>query len=320
MIIEKLENVSRKNDSKTIKSFGRGDIGVQVSASGHLLIINSRVNLPSAIKRSSIDRSSIKSFSPSSAARMRRYLRTSMSEYNVLITLTYPVGLGTDGERCKRDLKVFLQRLKRSAPSMGGNIHAFSAFWFLEFQRRGAIHYHIFTTHRFPKDWIKRSWYEIVGSEDERHLRAGTRIEAIRGGKRGISAYAAKYAAKHVQKEVPEDFGWVGRFWGVTGRRDVMSADSWLEPEDAERPSVIRAINKIESAVKRYEERGKCKIVRTDGGAIVVYMKSKFMEVEIANLVDRLETAATLFRPHVRPSMFDENVWGKGGPYADEVL
>jgi hypothetical protein len=44
----------------------------------------------------------------------------------------------------------------------------------------GAPHYYIIASGHIPKYEIAERWYRIVGPEDEKHLRTGTRIEAIK--------------------------------------------------------------------------------------------------------------------------------------------
>lgn len=164
----------------------------------------------------------IQGFSPTAVGRMRRYLRACSADYRVMVTLTYPSAYPEEGRHVKRDLDVFIKRLRRNFPFSGEA--KFSIFWFLEFQERGAPHFHLFCTHSLPKDWCARAWYETVGSGDSRHLAAGTRVEALRSGRYGSCAYAAKYAAKCSQKLVPAQFLNVGRFWGVSGLRKCSSA------------------------------------------------------------------------------------------------
>ena len=48
---------------------------------------------------------------------------------------------------------------------------------------------------------------------DYDHLKAGTKTERVRKPK-GARNYAVKYAQKCRQKEVPENYENVGRFWG----------------------------------------------------------------------------------------------------------
>jgi len=126
-------------------------------------------------------------------------------------TLTYPGEFTTDGRRVKRDVKVMLQELV---------YRGLKGMWFLEFQERGAPHFWLFLTGQIPKGKLSKAWYRIVGSGDIKHLKAGTRISAIRKPY-ALAAYAAKYAAKWDQKCVPEGYTEVGRFWGCFGGMKV---------------------------------------------------------------------------------------------------
>jgi hypothetical protein len=65
------------------------------------------------------------------------------------------------------------------------------------------------------KDALARKWYEIVGSNDPRHLKAGTRIEGVKNPDQ-VGAYMGSYMTKAEQKEVPAEFRRVGRFWGAS--------------------------------------------------------------------------------------------------------
>jgi len=129
----------------------------------------------------------------------------------VLLTLTYPGEFPTDG----RLVKSHWANMRRWLAHRG-----VAGAWFMEFQERGAPHYHVFLTGEVPKEEVAAAWYRIVGSGDERHLRAGTRIEALRE-LHAAGAYAAKYLKKQEQKEVPECFQNVGRFWGLFGGLSV---------------------------------------------------------------------------------------------------
>lgn len=169
------------------------------------------------------NRGQISGFSPSSAARMRRYLRTCDANYRVMLTLTYPAAFPGNGPTCKDHLRRFVAAVKRywSHECSGGEP---SIFWFMEFQQRGAPHFHLFCTGELPYAWVAQTWYGIVDSGDVQHLAAGTRTEAIRSGRWGTCAYASKYAAKSEQKLVPPNFENCGRFWGVCGNRKCLSA------------------------------------------------------------------------------------------------
>lgn len=70
--------------------------------------------------------------------------------------------------------------------------------------------------------WVSQNWYEVVGSGDERHLRAGTRVERVKS-RNGVMFYAAKYLSK-VDLEPWKDLD-VGRFWGIYFRKNMPFGD-----------------------------------------------------------------------------------------------
>jgi hypothetical protein len=143
----------------------------------------------------------------SDSARRLKFQARNITGMVTLLTLTYPHEFPTDGPTTKNHLRVFCQWLSRQG--LGG-------LWILEFQKRGAPHYHLFLNGRLPYQAINEAWYSIVGSEDPKHLKAGCKVEAIRQP-HAMAAYAAKYVAKQEQKDVPEGFEHVGRFWGLFG-------------------------------------------------------------------------------------------------------
>ncbi len=78
-----------------------------------------------------------------------------------------------------------------------------------------APHFHLFLfTHGQKIDFeeLSREWFEVVGSNDYAHLKAGTNCEPIREWK-GVMFYAAKYLSKNAEEPT------VGRVWGVFGRK-----------------------------------------------------------------------------------------------------
>lgn len=167
-------------------------------------------------------RSEVKKFSVRSGARMRRYLRCCDVQYRILGTLTYPAEFPRSGRIIKRHFRAFVERCRRYHE--GASRSDWSIFWFLEFQERGAPHFHFFTNYEIPRDLLAGWWYQIVNSGDERHLQAGTRIEYLRAGRSGSLAYASKFigcltaeSGKQNQKQVPCGFEDVGRFWGAVG-------------------------------------------------------------------------------------------------------
>ena len=137
-------------------------------------------------------RGSVRGFTKASRHRMLQFFQTIDREkcgMPLFVTLTYPGEWPGNAKWWKRDLEVWLARLKRARPGAW-------AVWRLEPQRRGAPHYHllVFGLAVLAKEWLSRTWFEVVGSGDQRHLRAGTQVQRVESWRRVIG-YAAKYLA-----------------------------------------------------------------------------------------------------------------------------
>jgi hypothetical protein len=154
-----------------------------------------------------------------------------------MITLTLPgcwLEVAPDGKTFKKLVKRFRKRWERAwgLPVLG--------LWKLEFQRRGAPHFHLFTI--VPdgrtaagaqfREWLSATWAAVVAHPDpeeyRRHRLAGTGVDYAAGLRsrdpRRIAIYFSKhglFGAKEYQNEVPE--AWQGpgmgpgRFWGIWG-------------------------------------------------------------------------------------------------------
>jgi hypothetical protein len=151
-------------------------------------------------------RSKIVKFTKRSAKNLRHLIRNSEDTWKVFITLTYPEHFPCNGKETKAHLNAFLQYLRRKK---------IKYTWVLEFQSRGAPHYHLIVSDFIHKNELSQVWYGIVGSKDEKHLKAGTGIEAIKS-KSHLYGYLSNYIKKLDQKTPPEGFENVGRFWGAS--------------------------------------------------------------------------------------------------------
>jgi hypothetical protein len=94
--------------------------------------------------------------------------------------------------------------------------------WVLEFQERGAPHFHLLVDigkdEGLTKEWVATTWARIASADP----RAGTRVDSIYANE--AIAYLLDYLskAKQHQKTVPGFFSNVGRLWGAS--RDVGKA------------------------------------------------------------------------------------------------
>lgn len=159
--------------------------------------------------------------------------------FRSIVTLTYPGDYPTDGKAVKKHLNSLLTRFRSEFEGM-------AYIWVIEFQVRGAPHYHIvtdidleaiegkivkkrrragkYTTNIDLEKWLARTWNRIIfdnkywspkAEDKEKHLRAGVAWETI-WSKDGGAKYIAKYASKPYQKQIPEKYQNIGRAWGCS--------------------------------------------------------------------------------------------------------
>jgi hypothetical protein len=142
----------------------------------------------------------------------------------LFLTLTYPGEYSEAWQNWKSHLDKFIRRLKRRCPILG-------IVWKLEFQRRGAPHFHMVLLFSRPvvvkvfRHWCASAWYQCVGSGDERHLRAGTEAHGLYiPGDGGGTARLMQYLCKYISKEVDTlEIEGTGRVWGWRGEVPVLS-------------------------------------------------------------------------------------------------
>ncbi|MFA7345701.1 MAG: hypothetical protein WC003_15485 [Terrimicrobiaceae bacterium] len=186
----------------------------------------------------------ITEFSEQSRYRLLHTVKNADCDFFCMVTLTYPAQWESDGRKVKLHLRAFIERMRRKWPAIDG-------VWFLEFQKRGAPHFHLllslklwemgllvertrlhnklgkrqYRTVAGVQEMLSLWWFEIVGSGDKKHLLAGCAAEVIEEAE-GALRYAASHAGKPHQKKVPENYRNVGRFWGVIGGVKASCLDS----------------------------------------------------------------------------------------------
>lgn len=155
----------------------------------------------------------IRKFSKSSRLRlMQKLSMLNMTDKPYFLTLTYP-SQWPSPQVAKGHLRAFIKRCCRRFGK------GFACLWKLEFQKRGAPHFHLFvwgimenlTTARA---WIADSWADVCDMNDDNHVKAGTSLEKIRKWN-GVRYYAAKYLGKRDDTEYEKS---IGRVWGVSGK------------------------------------------------------------------------------------------------------
>ena len=199
--------------------FRRPSKSYTLRVSGSVLEVCGHLHSEGKMKGQVSKRSAITGFS--SASRRRLFKLCAAIPWEVFgrssfITLTYPREFTLDGERVKRDLDTFYKAVDYEFGTPRG-------VWKMEFQRRGAPHFHIALagvedTNEF-RAWVSSTWYRIVGSGDLRHLTAGTQVQRLR---ENPAAYFAGYVgftkgSKEYQHYAPDGYENLGRYWGSWG-------------------------------------------------------------------------------------------------------
>jgi hypothetical protein len=171
------------------------------------------------------NRGAIKALSPDSRKRFKLHLRNIREgSLNLFVTLTYGADYPTDGKIVKKHLKSMRDWMAKQGVSKG--------VWFLEFQKRGAPHFHFFieanhslTSLKVATAWASRIKDYLPTKESRRKLIAVHQGQVKNGRPcvepvkkpHALSYYGTKYATKSHQKEVPDEYQNVGRFWGYWG-------------------------------------------------------------------------------------------------------
>lgn len=195
-------------------------------------------------------------FSKASRRRLlHKIAKTNKKFIPLLVTMTYPKEYPGSAEIWKVHLDNFAKRFFRNFPDAG-------FAWKLESQKRGAPHYHLMV---WGVDFVclyafvGQNWFEVVGSGDEKHLLAGTKVEKVRHS-RGSKAYFAKYIGK-------SDYSFqegVGRYWGFRG--NVPFSDGFF----------VQTSDKVSIQMMRYQRRYMqrvVKIIQDEKGKIIKVIK-----------------------------------------------
>lgn len=169
-------------------------------------------------------RGNVTHFSPSSRRRLMKRLARVKASKAIFITLTYP-GEHPGPRTAQRHLKAYLQRFRHHFPKA-------SAVWRLEYQKRGAPHFHIlfynlpFIPRRYWQGW----WARIVDAYIDEH-EPRVDIQVIRS-RRGVMFYVSKYIAKSDEDDegvvcyfIHLAYPHTGRFWGFHNRAWVPWAE-----------------------------------------------------------------------------------------------
>lgn len=187
---------------------------IHLEAQGSLIAVAHRTHVSQ--RPGGGPRGDVTEFSKASRLRLLRQIARLAQCRTTFITFTYPDQY-PDTMTAKSHLRAFLERVRRRLPETSG-------IWRLEYQKRGAPHFHLlmfnlpYIDHATLTGW----WKEIIGVIDS--VTVYVRVELVRSW-RGVMSYAAKYLAKVEDVHLGEaplfnDDAYLhaGRWWGVFNR------------------------------------------------------------------------------------------------------
>lgn len=180
-------------------------------------------------------------FTNKSMARLVATANATEVEFKSMLTLTYPSLFPLAGTTIKQDMNRFLTMVRDKGWG--------DYLWFLEFQKRGAPHFHILMStpaitarmritvaetwvgRMARSDWLVGQAITKAALADKCEWKVMSDVlskayfftfrpetwELLRS-EDGGRKYATKYAVKERQKIPPEQFEGVGRFWGCSKR------------------------------------------------------------------------------------------------------
>jgi hypothetical protein len=127
------------------------------------------------------------------------------------VTLTYPADFTKDIRKSKAQLKEYRRRFEIAY----GKVRA---IWRLEYQERGAPHYHImYFDPPFVsiKDWCTM-WDDVIHTPAEERFGNSVDLKLIthRSGQKLIACYVGKYISKVDERRLKDDSTHTGRYWG----------------------------------------------------------------------------------------------------------
>ncbi|GAA5143605.1 hypothetical protein GCM10023213_31820 [Prosthecobacter algae] len=157
----------------------------------------------------------------------------------LVVTLTYPNEFPApdDHEVYKGHLHKFRIYLRRKWSECSG-------VWKLEFQSRGAAHYHLMlfglagVELEAVRTWVRETWYRIAHNGDKHLGVAGTQVDAIKHAG-GAMSYLVKYLNKGDQT-LPGNFS--GRYWGKHNQELLPTVEPETEELDEKTANQLRRI------------------------------------------------------------------------------
>lgn len=209
-----------------------------------------RFRKPERGQRREWRRGKVQAFSARSRSRLlQSFAKTQQECYGetaLFVTLTYHHEWGDVPCLWKDDLEEWFRRVKRDYPRAWG-------YWRLEFQYRGAPHYHLllFNVPEAAKTDIKRHWLDVAEACCEWCHLYMVKVDLLKEWAQ-VGRYCSKYVAKK-EEYIPEH---PGRFWGIVGREERAERVLAVEVSEGEAFRMRRIFKRLIRAAHGYHKPG----------------------------------------------------------------
>jgi len=193
---------------------------ILVAPYGRLVVL--KVPQPPKARKGGAKRGEVVGFSRESRKRLMQLFGSidadAIAGKAVFITLTYADEWAPDWETWKRDFLAFMKRLERKYPAV-------STIWRLEFQVRGAPHWHLLCIGEpfIPWEWVVETWRSVALHADVNRGMQATDVSGVAEWQQA-AYYVSKYIGKEQQAALPVA---AGRVWGC--RRQALLPITLIE-------------------------------------------------------------------------------------------
>jgi hypothetical protein len=208
-------------------------------------------------------RSEISEFSDASRRRLLFLCRNSGHYIKSQVLLTFHEMTPINGKAFKEYLNIFLTRLRKEFPGL-------HYLWCLEFHTKEGggnylkPHVHLFMDLEPSRDnriTVAKLW-NVTTKESESNYKFTSHSKNFFPWKMESGSYMAKaYIAKSIQKDVPEHYKNVGRFWGAS--RNMKPDFSWITENLVQGKHLYAKCVRL--AVKLYERRVRLAVKKYQG-------------------------------------------------------
>ena len=230
--------------------------------------------LESPFPRSGGPRGHIQGFTAESRRRLAWVLANAPPDFALHVTVTYHARVDeADGDQVAKRNRSLVERAKADMNRFLAVIgkEAGRYVWIQEFQKRGAIHFHVLLEFAVAERRLAVAWCRATGQLHDPHaLEHAVRARAVEDQTKARK-YLIKYFGKGKQKQLPAGVDRAGRYWGASRTlrvgplAEVVTCQPKHRHHEREALFVSRSVRRYVSRHLGFKFRGG-RLISWDGG------------------------------------------------------